>query len=103
MSEGWKTRLEEAVRDDGRSLRAISIAAKCGPNYLLEVLTKDKVPSIDKIIRLASELRVSAAYIVTGAKVSAEDEEMLVLLADMPEDQRATMRTLARQLKAAQS
>lgn len=101
MSEGWKERLAKAVDDDGRSMRAISLAAKCGPNYLTEVFAREKVPSIDKLIRLAAELKVSAAYIVTGVQVTADDEEMFALISDMPEDQKATMRALARQLRAA--
>lgn len=101
MKEGWLDRLKEAVEKDGRSPRAISIAAKCGPNYLSEVLTKGKVPGIDRLMRLASTLKVSAAYLLTGAEVSSASEEMLALLAAMPAERQETMLALARQLRAA--
>lgn len=101
MSEGWLTRLTEAVRSDGRTPRAISLAAGLGPNYLSELLTKGKVPGIDKLLRLCAELNVSATWVLTGAEVTTDGEEMLSLLAELSADQQSTLLDLARQLKAA--
>jgi len=101
MSEGWLTRLETAIKADGRAPRAISLAAKLGPNYLSEMLTKGKVPGIDKLIRLCDELNVSTTYILTGTQVSPESEEMLALLAVLNNEQQSTLLAVARQLKEA--
>lgn len=101
MSEGWLERLRGAVQKDGRPLRAISKAAGLGPNYLGELLNKGKVPGIDKLLRLCSELEISATWVLTGTKVSPDSEEMLSILATLPPDQQTTLLSLARQLKAA--
>lgn len=101
MAERWKDRLKAAVDADGRTPRAISKAAGCGPNYLGEVFGKAKVPSIDKLLMLSAELKVSATYILTGSEVSPESEEMLMILASLGPDERDTMLRLGRQLKAA--
>ena len=95
------TRLETAIKADGRAPRAISLAAKLGPNYLSEMLTKGKVPGIDKLIRLCDELNVSTTYILTGTQVSPESEEMLALLAVLNNEQQSTLLAVARQLKEA--
>jgi transcriptional regulator with XRE-family HTH domain len=101
MMDAWHERLEEAVRKDGRKPRSISIAAGLGPNYLSELFTKRKVPSVDKFLRLCAELRVSATFVLTGSEVSLEGEEMLGLLADMDVEAQATILNLARQLSKA--
>lgn len=99
MEDGWLTRIREAIEADGRSPRAISLAAKAGPNYLGEVLEKGKVPSISKLLAICAQLNVSAAFILTGADVSADGEEMLTLLAKLSPAQRQTLLDLARQLR----
>jgi transcriptional regulator with XRE-family HTH domain len=104
MMEAWQERLEEAVRKDGRKPRSISIAAGLGPNYLSEIFSRGKVPSVDNLLKLCSELHVSATFVLTGSEVSPESEEMLVLLAGLGPEEQATLLALARQLaKAAQS
>lgn len=101
MVQSWKDRLAKAIDDDGRSMRAISLKAGTGPNYLSEVFSKDKVPGVDKLLKLSAELNVSATFILTGSEVSPESEEMLSILAALPPEERATMLSLARQLRAA--
>lgn len=103
MVEAWQERLEDAVRKDGRKPRSISIAAGLGPNYLSEVFTKGKVPSVDNLLKLCAELHVSATFVLTGSEVSPESEEMLSLLAGLDVEAQSTLLNLARQLsKAAQ-
>lgn len=101
MSEGWKTRLEEAVRNDARAPRAISIDAGLGPNYLSELFTQDKTPTVDKLLKLCATLGVSAAYILSGVKASRQSEEMLAILSGLSEDEQATLLRLARHLQEA--
>ena len=100
MSENWLTRLSEAVDRDGRTPRAISRSAGLGPNYLGELL-KGKVPGIDKLLRLCAEMNVSATWVLTGAEVTTDGEEMLGHLSKLSADQQTTLLDLARQLRAA--
>lgn len=99
MQQGWRDRLETAVKADVRSMRAISVACGFGPNYLSEVLTGKKEPGIIKLLRICQELGVSAAQIITGADVSPQAEEMLAILAGLPEKQQALLYDLARSLR----
>jgi transcriptional regulator with XRE-family HTH domain len=104
MMEAWQKRLEDSVRADGRKPRAISIAAGLGPNYLSEIFTKGKIPSVDNLLKLCAELHVSATFVLTGSEVTPESEEMLSLLAGLGAEEQATILALARQLaKASQS
>lgn len=102
MDDEWRSRLKKAIQADGRKPRTVSLAAKLGPNYLGEVLKKGKVPGIDKLLRLCSELNVSATYILSGADVSPQSEEMQTILSRLPSDRQETLLTLARQLQEAE-
>lgn len=70
MDDGWLNRIRDAVQADGRSPRAISLAARLGPNYVSEMLERGKVPGIDKLLRICQEINVSATFILTGASVT---------------------------------
>lgn len=100
MEDGWLDRLREAIEADGRSPRSISLAARLGPNYVREMLDGGKVPGIDKLLSICRELKVSATFILTGAHVSADGEEMLSLLRQLRPQQQQTLLDLARQLRA---
>jgi hypothetical protein len=60
MSETWKDRLLKAVDDDGRSDRAISLAAGFGPNFVSQMrgtkAAAPKKPNVEYVRRLASVL-----------------------------------------------
>lgn len=91
MREGWLERFKAAVEADGRSLRAISDAAGLGPNYVREMIN-GKEPGVDKLVRLARTLGVSASYLVTGLEMSAEHEEALERLTRLsPEKQKMVL------------
>ena len=91
MREGWLQRVRAAIEEDGRSLRTISEAAGLGPNYVSEML-RGKEPGVDKLVRLAQALGVSASYLVTGLDMSAEHEEALQRLTRLsPEKQRVVL------------
>jgi len=99
--DGWLDRLRGALERDGRSARAVSIAAGFGPNYLSELLNSQKEPGIDKVMRLCKELNVAPGYIVTGVDLSAQGEEYAANFASLPPDQQAILLQLSRQLKTA--
>lgn len=60
MNEDWRTRLLKAIDEDGRSDRAISLAANLGPNFVSQMRgTKSaapKKPNIEYVQRLADVL-----------------------------------------------
>ena len=100
MANGWKHRLLKAVDADSRSDRAISMAAKLGPNFVNELRNTDKEPGADKLMRLIAELGVSASEILLDVEITPEDEEYLRLLKSLPESERALYMAL---LKARQT
>jgi hypothetical protein len=98
MDSDWRRRLRDAIDKDGRKPRAISLAAGLGPNYLGQLLNKDKEPGLEKFIRLCDELHVSAISILLGGDLSAEDEEVMRLLTRLDSGSQALVRDLARRL-----
>jgi lambda repressor-like predicted transcriptional regulator len=67
LSDNWRERLETALKDAGRSKRDVSLAAGLGPNYLHEVLTLGKEPSIKNLIAIAATLNTSVAFLIGEA------------------------------------
>jgi len=97
MSNGdWKQRLEAAVEASGKSRRAISLAAGMGPGYVHSLLKEGKEPTIGSLIAICREIGVSAAHILLGFDISAQDEEALTLLAQVPEDKRPMVLAILR-------
>ena len=89
MQENWKTRLLQAVDNDGRSDRAISLAANLGVNFVNELRNTSKEPSIEKVLRLAAELQLSVSYLFLGRDLSKDDEDLLLVLQSLPADAKA--------------
>lgn len=84
MNESWRTRLLAAVDADPRSDRKVSIAAGCGVNFVNELRTTSKEPSIEKVLRLAETVGVSLSYVFLGREATAEEERFLGLYAAAP-------------------
>lgn len=80
MTKGWRERILEAVEADERSDRAISLAAKLGPNFVNELRNTRKQPRADKLLKLIDELKISATYVFTGLDFTPEDELFVQLL-----------------------
>ena len=88
MFEGWKERLLEAIDKDGRSGRKLSAKLKMGPNAISELRNTDKSPSFEKVLALIDEVGASRSYVILGLHFTAEDEEVLRLLAQLPKSGR---------------
>lgn len=97
----WRTRLIEAIDADGRSDRAISLAAKLGPNFVNELRNQNKEASVSKVLALAEQVHVSAGFLFTGLAFSTQDEEVLRAFLALGPEQRQALLTLARQLAGA--
>ncbi len=94
----WRTRLLEAVDNDGRSDRAISKAAGLGPNFVNELRRGQKSPSVDNVIALIRQLGLSETYVFSGFELSGEDEELMRVFLALSPSNREALLVLARQL-----
>lgn len=90
MDDNWFERFVIAVkRAEPRSMREISIAAKCGPNYIEQAINKRSNLRIEHFIRILNELgTASTLYIITGLEISAEAEKFLKVISDLDPDLR---------------
>jgi hypothetical protein len=80
MNADWFDRLEAAIKADGRDMKTISLAAKCGPNYVQQMLKERKRPGVDKFISIISVLGSAKAFeILTGQRLNDEDLEFIRL------------------------
>lgn len=100
MDNSWYDRFLRAVEIDGRSRRAISLAANCGPNFLHEMIKYGKRPTIDKLMLVLDALEgANAMYVLTGMETTAEDGELFHLLAQSSEDEKQAFLAILRSLR----
>lgn len=85
MKDGWRERLLAAIDEDGRSDRAISLAAGLGPNFISQMRgTKSaapKKPNIEYVRRLAAVLGKELSSIVGQTDEDADRQLRSALLA----------------------
>lgn len=85
MKDGWRERLLAAIDADGRSDRAISLAAGLGPNFVSQMRgTKSsapKKPNIEYVRKLALVLGKELSSIVGPTDEDAERQLRSALLA----------------------
>lgn len=80
MVTDWRDRLETSIKDDGRSLRDISLAAGLSHGYLHGILRDGKEPTIDRFSRICKAMGVSLPYVLLGVDVS---ESTLALIKEI--------------------
>ena len=102
MTSPWRDRLMKSIEADGRSPRAISLAAKLGPNYLTQMIERGTAPSTPALVSLCDVLGISLTYVFTGANMSPDQEELLRLSAEMQDHQKDLLVEMARQLRASE-
>lgn len=103
MEDGWIQRLWSAIESDGRSPRAISIAAGLGVNYLNQTKQRGTHPVSDKLASILDTLGPEAAlYVMTGLEMSAEDQAFLKLLAGFDSAQKQAARQVIEAVLAKQ-
>lgn len=98
--ENFTTRLMNAIDADGRSDRAISLAAGLGENYVNQMRLYGKEPSIICAGKLADALNVSLAYVLLGTEITRRDEEFVQLLREVPPHGRQAVLQLLRSMTA---
>ena len=92
----WRKRLKEAA--EGKSLRAVSLAAGCSPGYLHGILRSNKEPTIARLVKLCDVLGVSVTYVVLGIAWNPTQERLLRLMSELPDEQKALLLDLAKSL-----
>ncbi len=90
----WRDRLAAAITKDGRSMRAISLAAGQNESYVWEMFNKGKEPTITPLVTICSILGVSTHYILTGVEQSALNERFLKAFAEVPEAEQLALLAL---------
>ncbi|MCA0922195.1 hypothetical protein [Pseudooceanicola nanhaiensis] len=99
MKDDWFHRLEELILADGRSYRQISEAAKCGPNFVQQLLKERKDPRASQLARLFNALGPSAAiYVITGLRLGSDDLEFLATVSALDIDARRDALSILRRL-----
>lgn len=99
----WRVRLLQAIADDGRSARKIGILAGVGGNYVRQMINEGKQPSFDIVVRLCEVLDISVTYIVSGAKMSRYEEEVLAILTRMDDQQRKALQAFLETLSGSRA
>lgn len=84
MDDKWFDRLLDAVRRDGRDMKAISAAAGLGENYVQQMVKDRKKPKINTLVRLLKALgRADTLYIITGTAFTDVDRQLLEVAAPL--------------------
>lgn len=81
MSTDWRSRLNEVIKQDGRSLRAISAATEgVGENYLQQMLKDQKDPGFTRLARILANMGPEATVYVTSGLALDPEEHLRVAL-----------------------
>ena len=89
MSETWFDRLEKAVKRDGRALRVISKEARCGENFLQQLLKDRKEPGVERFMAILNVLgTASTIYVLTGREFTEDDEAFIRVALNLDPDVR---------------
>lgn len=84
--------------EDGRDWKAISKAAGCGPNYVQQLFNEKNDPRMSNFLRVLAALgRPASLYVILGDEITAEQEELIRLVFQTPEETQETVRELLRQ------
>jgi hypothetical protein len=98
MKEQWFQRLEDAIKEDGRSLRQISEDAKCGPNFVQQLLKYRKDPRASQLAKIFDTLGPGTdLYVLTGYRLSPQDLDFLRIASTLDKEaQRDALAVLRR-------
>lgn len=99
-ADGWRNRLDDAVKASGRSRRAISLAAGFAENYLIMVIDKGRNPSVENLVDLCSAIGVSPVWVILGHDITPEDERIVRALQDNPQLRSVILAALSGESKA---
>jgi hypothetical protein len=92
----WKQRLADGVKASGKSMRKISLDAKLGAGYVNSILNENKDPTIGNLARICEAANLSLYYVLVGADISPQDEDLLTLLLKADDQVKESVLTLLR-------
>lgn len=98
----WRERLIAAIHKDGRSYRALALAAGLGPNYVFQFIDRGTAPTMPGLLALCKVLEISPLYILTGVAATPSTDELISLVADMDPEQIDALVRLVRQMSPKQ-
>jgi transcriptional regulator with XRE-family HTH domain len=95
LDGAWRNRLAAALKDSGKSMREVSLAAGMGPGYVHSLLSDGKDPTIHNLIKVCDVVGKSLSFILYGYELTAENEEILrLLMAATPGEREGFLRIL---------
>lgn len=78
MEQPWSKRLREQMDAKGFTMKSLSAAAGQNETYIRDILQRNRTPTIDKFVRVAEALGVSASFLLgeaASANAPAERNE----------------------------
>ena len=82
-TDDWQKRFWQAVDEDGRSARAISLAAGLGPNYLDQARARKSL-KVAGLVAVLEEMGASTLlYVLTGVKMDERAVQFLTVAAEL--------------------
>src|SRR5688572_3675244 len=69
MESDWREHMMEAVKKDGRDMKALSRAMGQGETFVRDMLKRGRKPNIEAVIALADVLGLTVSELVEGEPV----------------------------------
>jgi len=82
MNDAWRDRLAKAVKDSGKSPRAVSLEAGRAHGYVFSLLNEGKDPTVQNLSAVCRVIGVSLPYVLYGQDITPEGEEILGLVSE---------------------
>ncbi len=101
MKETWRTRLEAALKDAGKSKREVSLAADLGPGYVHSILAEGKEPTIENMLKVCAAVGAEPIWIIFGVPISKDADDLLKLWKTAAPETRQGILSILRSHKAA--
>ncbi len=89
-----RQRLDDEIKKQHRSRSDVARSAGFPVGYLTNVLTREQVPTVDRLHQICEALGVSMSYIMYGVDIPAEADEVFDLMRNDPEKFRALLTLL---------
>lgn len=92
--ESMRQRIRDELKRQKRTQGDVAEQADLGHGYLTNILSRGQMPSVDKLHRLATELKVSIPWLMYGAEVPADFDRVFELMQRDPKKFYALMALL---------
>lgn len=93
--DGWRGRLEQAIKDSGRSARSISLAMGRSRGYIHAVLNTKNQPKLEYLVAICDEMQISVLWLLYGIDMDKDAETLLRIYSSLNAEQRKQFVALA--------